>query len=243
MIYFVGGWGPDTGVRKGGDIPKRGDVSRERAIAWLDTAIAVCLAESNGNTAAANPTSSARGLWQIMVSVHKEKIAASTEYYKKLDGGNPTVGILDPRVNTAVAREVYSDAGGWRPWETYTDGSYKTHLGHGEKAYTYVVNNLREGGREQLIEKVRDGFRFDLPDINLPGVPSVPNPVRDVLVAARDGLVTIGVALAGAALIIVGVVFFLSQSKTAKGVAKTAVDFVPAGKAAKLAGAAKVVSS
>lgn len=113
MLIANENWGPvkGAGTRRMG----------QTASAFLDTAIAVCLAESGGNTAAKNPSSSASGLWQIMASVHADKI-----------GGRD---IFDPVVNTEVAHKIYDNAGGWSPWEAYNTGAYKKYLGHGKEVY------------------------------------------------------------------------------------------------------------
>lgn len=118
LIYDNKKWGPGGG--------------KDAVIKFLDTAIAVALAESGGNTNAKNPNSSASGLFQIMVSVHQDKIA----------GRN----IFDPRVNVDVARLVWEAAGkSFSPWETYTNGAYKAHLGHGKTVYDKLYAASKSG--------------------------------------------------------------------------------------------------
>lgn len=75
----------------------------------LVTAVAVAGAESGFNPKAANPTSSARGMWQIMQSVHQDKL----------------VGQWDNAYDSAVvARAVWLEAGRtWRPWVTWPGAS------------------------------------------------------------------------------------------------------------------------
>ena len=82
----------------------------------LVTAVAIAGAESRFIPTADNPTSSAMGLWQVMVSVHGDKIA----------GRN----ILDPYVNAQVAYQIWSDAGGFdRPWaQTYGAGKHLAYM-------------------------------------------------------------------------------------------------------------------
>ena len=129
------------------------DPTRKKAfIQFMNTAIAVCLAESDGNPGAKNPDSSARGLWQVMVSVHEAKIAEEIRYVKSEYGRD--ADILDPVVNTRVAKRIFDDAGGWSPWEAYNNGSYKNRIvkGSGKKVYNELFNQraLDEG-----VEKLR----------------------------------------------------------------------------------------
>ena len=148
-------WAP-----KGPDIKKRGDgyvwehsPDRKNAfIRFMDTAIAVCLAESDGDPSAKNAHSSARGLWQVMVSVHEDKIAEEVKYVKSEYGRD--ADILDPVVNTRVAKRIFDDAGGWSPWEAYNNGSYKSRIvkGSGKRVYNELFSQkaLDEG-----VEKLR----------------------------------------------------------------------------------------
>ncbi len=82
----------------------------------LNTAVAVALAESGGNTAAYNPEAAAgtrpgsgsRGLWQIYGTVHPEYNNDSA---------------FDPVINAQAAFKVYREAGGrFTPWSTYNAG-------------------------------------------------------------------------------------------------------------------------
>jgi Lysozyme like domain len=79
----------------------------------LNTAVAVAMAESSGNTSAYNPESAAgtrpgsgsRGLWQIYGQAHPEYNNAS---------------MFDPQQNANAAFKVYSQAGNhFTPWSTY----------------------------------------------------------------------------------------------------------------------------
>jgi hypothetical protein len=66
-----------------------------------ETALKVAKCESGMNEKARNKTSTARGLFQIMASIHgvKEK------------------WLYDPMINTMIAKSLY-DASGWNPWES-----------------------------------------------------------------------------------------------------------------------------
>jgi len=89
----------------------------------LAIAIAVALAESQGNPQAYNPEKAAGavqgqgsfGLWQIFLSKHPEFSA---------------VDLLDPQTNAAAAFTIYSNAGNsFRPWATYTNQAYLPYMG------------------------------------------------------------------------------------------------------------------
>ena len=72
------------------------------------TAAAIAEAESGGNSDARNP-SGASGLWQIL--------------------GNPFPGnAFDPATNARMAVAKWKAAGGFSPWVTFTNGSYRAYL-------------------------------------------------------------------------------------------------------------------
>lgn len=87
----------------------------------LLTAVAVALAESGGNPQAYNPESAAGapqgqgsfGLWQIYLKAHPQ-----------FSGAN----LFDPGTNAAAAYSIYSSAGGFSPWSTFTSGAYQGNL-------------------------------------------------------------------------------------------------------------------
>ena len=80
----------------------------------LDVAVAVAGAESGYSPTAANPTSAARGMWQIMLTVHQD-IMWMGDW-------------RDPYVNARMAYSIWKVAGDWSPWEAYTNGAYKPLL-------------------------------------------------------------------------------------------------------------------
>lgn len=76
----------------------------------LVTAIAVALAESNGNPSAHNTNGEdSRGLWQINVAAHPQY--ASYNLY-------------DPLTNAQVAYAISSGGTSWTAWSTYLNGAY-----------------------------------------------------------------------------------------------------------------------
>jgi Lysozyme like domain len=92
----------------------------------LATAVAIALAESNpsGNENSYNPETNAPGgtpkgqgsygLWQIYLKMHPE-----------FAGEN----LYDPQTNANAAYQIYSAAGGFRPWSTYgPNGKYLAYL-------------------------------------------------------------------------------------------------------------------
>lgn len=88
----------------------------------LATAVAIAMAESGGNPDAYNAETAANtpqgqgsyGLWQIYLKAHPE-----------FAGEN----LYDPQTNADAAFSIYSNAGGFSPWATYTGGEYLAELG------------------------------------------------------------------------------------------------------------------
>jgi hypothetical protein len=87
----------------------------------LATAVAVALAESDGNPWAYNAEpqkgtpagKGSYGLWQIYLNAHPEYIGAN---------------LYDPQTNAKAAYAIYSAAGGFTPWSTYNSGKYQQFL-------------------------------------------------------------------------------------------------------------------
>lgn len=88
----------------------------------LTTAVAVALAESDGNPTAYNPEKQAGtatgkgsfGLWQIYLTAHPEFLSWD---------------LNDPVVNAKAAFRVYSNAGrSFSPWSTFNNKRYLSYL-------------------------------------------------------------------------------------------------------------------
>lgn len=88
----------------------------------LVTAVAVALAESNGNTASYNPETQAGapqgqgsyGLWQIFLAAHPEFAGED---------------LTDPQTNANAAYSIYAVAGNnFTPWSTYNSGKFRSYL-------------------------------------------------------------------------------------------------------------------
>lgn len=99
-------------------------------------AIAIALAESGGNTNAYNPEVKAGtptgkgsyGLWQVYEKAHPE-----------FDG----LDLTDPQTNANAAFHVYAQAGhSFRPWSTFKNGAYQSHLSDAETGYNLSVGNI-----------------------------------------------------------------------------------------------------
>jgi hypothetical protein len=71
----------------------------------LEEAVAVARAESTFNPRAANPSSSARGMWQIMLSAH---------------GNDPDIGNwADPYASARMAWRISKGGTDWSPWSVW----------------------------------------------------------------------------------------------------------------------------
>lgn len=91
------------------------------------TAVAVAEGESGHNPLAANPDSTARGLFQIMLSYHQPKFRGADW--------------RDPFANARVAHQIWADAGGWSPWVVHTTGAYREHLPAARAAVARVTGS------------------------------------------------------------------------------------------------------
>ena len=223
LIYFVGGWGPNK--------VKPIDVAgKNRVINWLDTAIAICLAESSGVIEAHNGSGddTVYGLWQIKNAEHKTIVAMACITYH-------TKTILHPLANTAAARDVYKEANGWGPWTK----NYGSHKGHGAAAYEWLHNkdNLKAFeaklgtlGYPVVSISAADiaGSNSSIIGDNLVGSnlseqaekikDSVSSQVDKVINALKESGIVVGVFLLGAILLTLGVLFMAQRAGVAKKV-------------------------
>lgn len=87
----------------------------------LATAVAIAMAESSGNPGAIGDSTLAPtngpsyGLWQINIGSK-----ANPQYASQ--------NLFDPQTNANAAYALYSAAGGFGPWSTYTNGAYAAYL-------------------------------------------------------------------------------------------------------------------
>ncbi|MER7016061.1 type VII secretion target [Saccharopolyspora sp. NPDC000359] len=96
----------------------------------LSTAVAVAMAESDGNPRSHNdtPPDDSYGLWQI--NMLGDLGPARREQF---DLGSDK-DLLDPGENAKAAYEIANGGKDFGPWSTYTNGAYKKHLDEAEKA-------------------------------------------------------------------------------------------------------------
>ncbi len=88
--------------------------------------VAISGHESGGwNPTAANKDSTARGLWQIMLSYHQDKFNGADW--------------RDPRANARVAGIIEGERGDWSPWESWTNGGWKKYEQQAEQAVRAVT--------------------------------------------------------------------------------------------------------
>jgi Lysozyme like domain len=108
--------------------------SGDREEAVIATAIA--LAESGGNTRAHNPNppDNSFGLWQINM------IGKLGPDRRKRLGLSRNEELFDPSTNARAARFVFLDQAnpGFKPWTTFTHGTFKNHLAAVRQAATQV---------------------------------------------------------------------------------------------------------
>jgi len=92
----------------------------------LVVGVAVAGAESGGwNPKAANPKSDARGLWQVRVVLHRDRLHGEDW--------------ADPAVNARVAGELEEEAGGWSPWTAHSNGAFRAYLAQARTAVNDVL--------------------------------------------------------------------------------------------------------
>lgn len=238
LIYQVGGFGPGP-YKESEEAKVKAKVEK-----WLDTAIAIALAESGGDTDAKNGSSTASGLWQIMASVHADKINSAIATRGNVtgdpDGYKPTV--FDPWVNTEVAKQVYKAAGNkWTPWEVFNTGAYKAHSGHGKAAYAYLADPAHKATiatRSWAAIAGQPGKSYDggiVEEVAQAGQAASSTAERvlsSVTGVIKDAGMTAGAFLLAVILLIIGVWFLLSRTKAFEQ-ATTIASVIPAGKAAK----------
>lgn len=232
---WIAGWGVPLGIQVHSDgsyVIKDADVHKA-AIHFYDVALAVCQAESSFNPLATN--GNAKGLWQIMTSVHTKLIADEIHRWEVELGRKPN--IYHPLVNTSVARVLYQQSG-WKPWEVYTTGAYRKYLGHGAAAMKFLLSPAHINRDMESLEAnlISDEAYADAAGIiggPIAGVTvGLPDTIGKVLEFVKGGAMSIGVFALGAVLLILGVVYLVSQSKAGKAV----IGNTPAGIAKKVAG-------
>lgn len=217
-------------------VPKPGSPERTKIENWLDTAIAVCLAESGGDTLAKNSSSTATGLWQILVSAHGGEISDAIKYWETNLADGKVLTIYDPRVNTMAAALVYQKSGSkFTPWQAYTSGSYKHHTGHGKAAYKFITSKKNlELTRKNFIDNLKNdqatvGLLSDLTKGLTGGgiTASLPDWLKSVLAFAASAGITVGIFLLALVLVLVGLWVMVSHTKAGKSFKRSIPKVIP----------------
>lgn len=202
----------------------------------LDTAVAIAMAESGGNPTAYNPElassysrpgAGSRGLFQIFGAVHP-KYNSDLAY--------------DPATNARGAYEIYQQAGNkFTPWTTYTGGTYKNYLGSVSatgktpgaaiRTATKGAGSVGSAGMTSL--RVAAGAAGSVGSAGGMAIKTASGlagalPAIEVKFPKVDWL-NIGFIIAGAVLVILGIVFLFLKSEPGQRVVALG------GEAAKLA--------
>lgn len=223
LIYFNGKWGPGA--------------DQTKAVKFLDTAIAIALAESGGDPSVVSPTND-YGLWQINKAAHPDLFASH-------DWTNP----VD---NTEMARQVWANAGNsFRPWVTYTlpktnPRSYLNFTGHGQTVWNDIQSKVKTPNSGFNLGAALAGTGLSLipggaalnaiPGLDsLLGAPAnaaasvvgsassgiggiVANALHDVFKFLVNGFMTIGAALLAIVLLALGIWFIIGSTKAGKSI-------------------------
>lgn len=93
-------------------------------------AVAVAIAESGGNPNAHNavPPDNSYGLWQINM------LGSLGPSRRKTFGISSNDALYDPATNARAMAHLSSGGTNWKPWTTYTRGTYKLYLNRGKAA-------------------------------------------------------------------------------------------------------------
>lgn len=194
----------------------------------VDIAVAVALAESGGDPGQRNPIppDNSYGLWQINM------LGGMGPERRRKFGLSSNSELYDPATNARAMAAISNGGTNWSPWSTYTDGKYRKYLKPGAT-------------------QAGDGLIPGIPDPGdaLDGAMEVAkgvNAMAELSVGAAEWLsdsqnwIRIAQGLVGGALILVGLQVMTSGAVLK--VAKQAGNLIPAGKAAKVATAAKAAS-
>lgn len=199
----------------------------------LPVIVAVVLAESGGNPRAHNPVppDNSYGLAQINM------LGAMGPERRKRFNLKSNEDLFDPSTNLRVAYALYRDRGNFSAWSTYSNGRYLTYLPRANAA-------VKKNGGRAVVTGRTDPNNPDAVDLSRPDTP-LPDTVENTIYDLRDSLsgvkgfvdvltdsktwMRVGMFVGGALLVIVGSLFLIGQSKTARTVASA----VPVGRAVK----------
>jgi hypothetical protein len=93
-------------------------------------AVAVAIAESGGNPRNHNPIppDNSYGLWQINM------LGSMGPARRAQFGLKSNDDLYDPAINARVMASMSNRGSNWKPWTTYTRGTYKMYLNRGKAA-------------------------------------------------------------------------------------------------------------
>ena len=96
------------------------------------TAVAIALAESGGNPRSYNGSGRDRsyGLWQINMNPAE----LDDDQRRREIGITDNEQLFDPLTNAKAMLVISNGGKNWRPWTTYTRGTFLTHMGAARKA-------------------------------------------------------------------------------------------------------------
>lgn len=140
-------------------------------------AVAVSLAESGGNPRAHNavPPDNSYGLWQINM------LGSMGPSRRAKYGLRSNDDLYDPATNARVMADLSNKGTNWRPWTTYTRGTYKIYLNRGKAAA------LNVGGSTGGVATTPVGFSS--------GITEFGERITDPAVWRKAGLYALGVVL------------------------------------------------
>jgi lysozyme-like protein len=121
----------------------------------VDIAVAIALAESGGRSDAHNPVppDNSYGLWQINM------LGSMGPQRRKQLGISSNDDLYDPVTNARAMMLISNGGTNWKPWTTYTRGTYKLYLGKsGTSSGDAGVQNVSvTSSVGELASKIQDG--------------------------------------------------------------------------------------
>jgi hypothetical protein len=228
-----------------------GGLSSDRA----RTAAAIAMAESGGNPNAHNPIppDNSYGLWQINM-LGKLGPARRQAYGLKSNDE-----LYNPAVNVKAMLDISSQGSNWRPWSTYTNGSYRTYLARAVENKnadpSWVSKAAKVVGLANLsavfpglgLLSLGQAAGVDLPN-PLSGVDAVGNAAQDTAhfigksatwVSNPRNWIRVGYVVGGGIVIGGSLFMVINSTKAGKAVTKTVIR---AGKAYATRGTSEVAS-
>lgn len=182
----------------------------------LAVAVAVALAESGGRSDAHNkiPPDDSYGLWQINM------LGSMGPARRKQFGLSSNAQLFDPATNAKAAYAISSKGTNFRPWTTYSSGSYLRYMSRANKAAGNPSASVPGSDVSQA------GFLDSL------------NPLTEItdffdFITDPKTWLRLGMILAGAALLVTALVQISGAGGKAKQIADAVTNVMPQTKAVK----------